>query len=62
MAPATAPMANGTMTEDTANTAPNRRCWAVRNTVLRKAKLAPRSTMPNAAMLRGTNRVWVMEL
>ena len=33
----------------------------VRNTVLRNAKLEPRSTMPNAAKVSGTNRVSVME-
>ena len=33
----------------------------MRNTALRKAKLAPRSTMPNAARERGTNIVRVID-
>src|SRR6185436_13911058 len=60
-APATAPMQNGTSTDDRANAAPKLRRSRVRNTVLRKAKLEPRSTMPRAARARGTNTVRVIE-
>ena len=61
MAPATAPMQNGTSTDETANAAPKLRRSRVRNTALRKAKLDPRSTMPNAAIVSGTNRVSVID-
>ena len=44
-----------------AKAAPKLRRSRVRNTALRKAKLEPRSTMPKAAMVRGTNRVSVIE-
>ena len=55
MAPATAPKQYGTSTDDRAKAAPKLRRSRVRNTVLRKAKLEPRSTMPNAASVSGTN-------
>ena len=48
MAPATAPKQYGTSTEETAKAAPKLRRSRVRNTVLRKAKLDPRSTMPKS--------------
>ena len=41
--------------------APNWRWSRTRNTALRKAKLAPRSTMPSAASVRGTNIVKVID-
>src|SRR5215211_5629270 len=61
MAPATVPMKNGTNTEEMAKAAPKLRRSRVRNTALRKAKLAPRSTMPSAARVKGTNSVSVIE-
>ena len=61
MAPATAPKQYGTSTEESAKAAPKLRRSRVRNTVLRKAKLDPRSTMPKAASVNGTNRVRVID-
>ena len=61
MPPAIAPMQNGTTTDASANAAPKLRRSRVRNTVLRKAKLDPRSTIPNAAIVSGTNSVSVIE-
>src|SRR3954451_25124683 len=61
MLPATAPRQKGTSTEDRANAAPKFRRSRVRNTAFRNAKPAPRSTMPNAARVSGTNRVRVIE-
>src|SRR4051794_17509758 len=61
MPPATAPMQYGTSTDDDANTAPRARWRDLRNTSLRKAKLEPRSTMPSAARLRGTNSVSMID-
>ena len=61
MAPATAPKQYGTSTEETAKAAPKLRRSRVRKTVLRKAKLDPRSTIPNAASVRGTKSVRVIE-
>ena len=61
MAPATAPKQYGTSTEERAKAAPKFRRSRVRNTVLRKAKLEPRSTMPRAARAKGTNNVSVIE-
>ncbi len=61
IAPATAPMQNGTSTEELANAAPKFRRDEVRETSLRNAKLEPRSTMPNAARLSGTKRVSMIE-
>src|SRR6516164_1984102 len=49
IAPATAPMQYGTRTDDPAKIAPYRRRWRVTNTLLRNAKLEPRSTIPSAA-------------
>ena len=46
MLPATAPRQKGTSTEERANAAPKLRRSRVRNTALRNAKPAPRSTMP----------------
>src|SRR6185436_3914544 len=57
IAPATAPMQYGTMTEEMAKRPPNTRCWGVRTRTLRNAKLEPRSTMPSAASVSGTNSV-----
>ena len=61
IAPATAPMQNGTSTEDIANAAPKLRWSRVRNTALRKAKLDPRSTIPSAARVSGTNSVSMID-
>ncbi len=61
MPPAIAPMQNGTTTDPSANAAPKLRRSRVRNTVLRKAKLDPRSTIPIAAIVNGTNSVSVIE-
>ena len=61
MAPATAPKQYGTSTEERAKAAPKLRRSRVRKTVLRKAKLDPRSTIPKAARASGTNRVRVIE-
>ena len=61
MAPAMAPKQYGTSTDDSAKAAPKFLRSRVRNTVLRKAKLEPRSTTPNAASESGTNRVSVIE-
>src|SRR6478672_10895764 len=61
IAPATAPMQNGTSTDDIANAAPKLRRSQVVNTDLRNAKLAPRITMPNAASVNGTKRVRVID-
>ena len=41
--------------------APKWRWSRVRNTAFRNAKLAPRSTMPKAASVRGTNMVRVID-
>jgi hypothetical protein len=54
-------MQNGTSTDEQANAAPKLRWLEVRWTSLRKAKLDPRSTMPNAASESGTNRVSVID-
>ncbi len=62
IAPATAPMQYGTITDDAAKAAPKLRWSRVRRTTVRKAKLDPRSTMPKAASVRGTKRVNLMAL
>src|SRR5215207_7478039 len=59
--PAIAPKQYGTRTEETAKVAPKARWSRIRDTALRKAKLAPRSTMPSAASVRGTNIVHVID-
>ena len=56
-----APMQYGTRTEERAKAAPKLRRSRVRNTVLRNAKLDPRSTIPKAARVSGTNRVSVID-
>jgi hypothetical protein len=61
MAPAIVPKQYGTITDEMAKAAPKLRLSRVRNTALRKAKPDPRSTMPKAAMVRGTNNVKVIE-
>ena len=61
IAPATAPMQNGTITDDDANAAPKLRSLDVRVTSLRNAKLEPRNTMPSAASDSGTNSVSVID-
>ena len=61
MAPAIVPMQYGTSTDEAANAAPKLRRSRVRVTALRKAKPEPRSTMPNAASVNGTNTVRVIE-
>ena len=53
IAPITVPMKNGTMSEEKAKVAPNRRCQCSVSTSLRKAKPAPRSTIPKAASHSG---------
>src|SRR5690349_9265597 len=57
MPPAIAPMQKGTSTDDRANAPPKTRWYRVESTALRNAKLAPRSTMPSAAIVSGTNIV-----
>jgi hypothetical protein len=54
-------MQYGTSTEEAANPAPKMRRFCVVTTAFRKAKLAPRSTMPSAAIISGTNSVSVIE-
>ena len=54
-------MQYGTRTDEAANAAPNIRRLRRVTTDLRNAKLAPRRTMPSAAMVRGTNSVNVIE-
>ncbi len=61
MPPTTAPRKYGTSTDESAKAAPKLRRSRVRNTDLRNAKDAPRSTMPKAARVSGTNRVSVIE-
>ena len=62
IAPATAPMQYGTSTDDDANAAPKfALARACANTALRNAKLEPRSTMPSAASVSGTNSVSVID-
>src|SRR5262245_1146606 len=61
IAPATVPMKNGTITDEIANAAPKLRREEVRYTSLRNAKLEPRSTMPSAARLSGTNSVSMID-
>src|SRR4051794_37250157 len=61
MPPATAPMQYGTSTEESAKAPPNARRVSSETTALRNAKLAPRRTMPKAAMLSGTKRVRVID-
>src|SRR3954468_12523521 len=61
IAPATAPMQNGTITDDVANAAPKLRWLDVRVTSLRNANAEPRNTMPSAAIDNGTNRVSMIE-
>jgi hypothetical protein len=60
-APAAAPRQNGTRTDETANAAPKFRCDETRATSLRKAKLEPRNTIPNAAIDNGTNNVSMID-
>ncbi len=61
IAPATAPMQNGTTTDEIANAAPKFRWLDAIVTSLRKAKLEPRRTMPNAARDSGTKSVSVID-
>src|SRR5262245_333545 len=61
IAPTTAPMQHGTSTDADANAAPKFRFELVFVTVLRKANPEPRSTIPNAAMVSGTNTVSVID-
>ena len=61
MPPTTVPREYGTSTEESAKAAPKLRLSRVRNTALRNAKDAPRSTMPRAASVSGTKRVSVIE-
>src|SRR4051794_41017691 len=57
IAPTAAPRKNGVTTDEIAKTAPAARRPARLDAVGRNAKAAPRSTIPNAARLNGTNRV-----
>src|SRR5262245_52672414 len=59
--PPTAPMHNGTSTDEDANAAPKFRFELVLVTVLRNANPDPRSTIPNAAIVSGTNTVSVID-
>src|SRR6476659_247341 len=61
IAPTTAPMQYGTITDEDANAAPKFRFELVFVTVLRNANPDPRNTMPNAAIVSGTNTVSVIE-
>jgi hypothetical protein len=61
MPPAMAPMQYGTSTEASAKPPPNARRNLRVTTALRNAKLAPRRTMPKAAMVSGTKSVRVIE-
>src|SRR3954469_25347664 len=61
IAPATAPIQNGTSTDDAANAAPKLRRSRVVNTDLRNAKLEPRITIPNAAIVNGTKSVSMID-
>ena len=61
MPPAMAPKQKGTSTEETAKMPPRLRRTPCRTTAFRKAKLAPRRTMPRAARVRGTNMVKVID-
>ena len=61
IAPTTAPMQYGTITDESANAAPKLRFELVRVTALRNAKPEPRSTMPRAAIVSGTNTVSVID-
>ena len=54
-------MQYGTSTDDEAKAAPKLRRSRVRKTSLRNAKLDPRSTMPSAASVSGTNSVSVID-
>ena len=57
IAPTAAPRKNGVTTDEMAKTAPAARRPVRFAAVGRKAKAAPRRTIPSAARLRGTNRV-----
>ena len=61
IAPTTAPRQNGTITDEDANAAPKFRFELVRVTVLRNANPDPRNTIPNAAIVSGTNTVNVID-
>src|SRR6478672_2266738 len=54
-------MQNGTRTDDDANAAPKLRRDRVTNTAFRNAKLEPRTTIPNAASVSGTNKVSMID-
>ena len=54
-------MQYGTSTDENAKIAPNARRSDVRKRLLRNAKLAPRSTIPSAASVRGTKSVSVID-
>ena len=61
IAPTTAPIQNGTITDADANAAPKLRFELVFVTVLRNAKPDPRRTIPRAAIVSGTNTVSVID-
>jgi hypothetical protein len=61
MAPATQPRKNGVINDDPAKTTPNRRAWARVSEYLRKAKAAPRSTIPSRARSIGMISVLIAE-
>ncbi len=54
IAPTTVPMKNGVSTEEMAKVAPRARCASSERIDSRKAKPAPRRTMPKAARVSGT--------
>jgi hypothetical protein len=59
IAPAMVPKKNGAITDEQAKTTPKSRACARVPEYLRKAKLAPRSTMPSSASRNGTKRVFI---
>ncbi len=57
----TAPKKNGVSTDASAKMAPRKRCCSSRSASCRKAKPAPRSTMPSTARLIGIDSVVMIE-
>jgi hypothetical protein len=55
------PNRNGVMTEDVANITPWKRARASVGDILRKAKAAPRITIPAPARQNGTNSVSMID-
>src|SRR5262249_11976107 len=61
IAPPTQPLKKGTRRDEDAKAAPKFRLLRGGGTPFRNAKLAPRSTMPSAANVSGTNSVRVID-